>query len=364
MNKILFYSTLFCILISPAFLIAQTLSPSVISSAGGYFNAANGSLSWTMGETVIQTLQSGSNMLTEGFQQPEVQVRTLTISGPFCPGTSINVPFSSSGIISNSNVYTAQLSNAAGSFASPVNIGTLSGNATSGSIPAVIPALTPNGVGYRIRVVSSQPVFTGPDNGTNITIINNCSLTVNLTLYLQGYYNGDGLMTPTLFNQGISGNVSVVDTITVELHNSVFPYTLASSQKVLLNTNGTASCNFPVTAGNYYIAVRHRNTVTTWSANPVALSSSPTSYNFSNAITKAYGNNMILVSSGFYAFYTGDVNQDENVDLLDLADLEADINSFSFGYKTTDLNGDGNVDLLDSPIEEGNVNNFIFSNHP
>ena len=54
----------------------------------------------------------------------------------------------------------------------------------------------------------------------------------------------------------------------------------------------------------------------------------------------------------------------ENVDLLDLANLETDINDFQFGYFVTDINGDGNADLLDVPVLEENVNNFIFSNHP
>jgi len=62
--------------------------------------------------------------------------------------------------------------------------------------------------------------------------------------------------------------------------------------------------------------------------------------------------------------YSGDLNQDENIDLLDLGDIETDINNFQFGYFATDINGDGNVDLLDGPIVENNINGFIFSSHP
>jgi hypothetical protein len=65
--------------------------------------------------------------------------------------------------------FTAQLSNAAGSFALPVAIGSLT-QTTPGTIAAVIPANTTFGIGYRIRVVSSNPVVTGSDNGTNLTI--------------------------------------------------------------------------------------------------------------------------------------------------------------------------------------------------
>lgn len=47
------------------------------------------------------------------------------------------------------NVYTVQLSNASGSFSSPVNIGTLASTATSGTIAALIPAGTVSGTGYK-----------------------------------------------------------------------------------------------------------------------------------------------------------------------------------------------------------------------
>ena len=49
-----------------------SLSPQVIASMGGFFSNEAGSLSWTMGETVIATHTSAANdlYLTHGFQQP------------------------------------------------------------------------------------------------------------------------------------------------------------------------------------------------------------------------------------------------------------------------------------------------------
>ncbi len=77
-----------------------------------------------------------------------------------CAGSTTNVPFEISGSFNAGNVFTAQLSNASGSFASPVNIGTLTG-ILSGSINASIPAGTAAGAGYLIRVISSNPALTG-----------------------------------------------------------------------------------------------------------------------------------------------------------------------------------------------------------
>lgn len=85
---------------------------------------------------------------------------------------NVSVPFTLSGpagSIGAGNVVTAQLSDATGSFASPINIGTLA-TTTSGTINATIPAGTPAGTGYRIRVVSSNPVINSADNGADITI--------------------------------------------------------------------------------------------------------------------------------------------------------------------------------------------------
>ncbi|MBP7497474.1 MAG: T9SS type A sorting domain-containing protein [Bacteroidales bacterium] len=52
---------------------SQSLSPEVISSAGDFFSGANITLSWTLGEPVIETFssQDGQIVLTQGFQQPE-----------------------------------------------------------------------------------------------------------------------------------------------------------------------------------------------------------------------------------------------------------------------------------------------------
>lgn len=75
------------------------------------------------------------------------------------------------------NIFTAQLSNATGSFANPSNIGSI--NVTGGSFPnctgtinATLPTALPVGTGYRIRVISNLPLVTGSLNLDAITIDN------------------------------------------------------------------------------------------------------------------------------------------------------------------------------------------------
>jgi hypothetical protein len=87
----------------------------------------------------------------------------------YCAGATLNVSFTTDGPANAGNYFKAQLSNASGSFANPDSIGALT-TTTAGTINCVIPAGTPSGTGYRIRVVSSNPVVIGSNNGTNLTI--------------------------------------------------------------------------------------------------------------------------------------------------------------------------------------------------
>ena len=54
------------------------------------------------------------------------------VSGPLCSGSTISVPFTSTGVYNAGNVYTAQLSDASGAFTAPVVIGAVSSTANSG----------------------------------------------------------------------------------------------------------------------------------------------------------------------------------------------------------------------------------------
>jgi len=86
-----------------------------------------------------------------------------------CNGNSLTVPFSINGVFNAGNVFTVQLSNASGSFSATTNIGTRN-STLAGNINALIPINTVAGTGYRVRVVSSNPIITGSDNGLNITV--------------------------------------------------------------------------------------------------------------------------------------------------------------------------------------------------
>lgn len=53
---------------------AQTSAQQVIASAGSYTTGGSVSLSSTIGESIVTTHNAPSNMLTQGFQQPEYTI--------------------------------------------------------------------------------------------------------------------------------------------------------------------------------------------------------------------------------------------------------------------------------------------------
>ena len=49
---------------------SQSIERDVVAGSGDYFEGANASLSWTLGEIATETFSAGNIILTQGFQQP------------------------------------------------------------------------------------------------------------------------------------------------------------------------------------------------------------------------------------------------------------------------------------------------------
>lgn len=93
-----------------------------------------------------------------------ISAATLQNTNPVCVSSvqsdSIEVSFTSSGTFNTGNTYSLQLSDASGSFSSPLTIGTINSSSTSGTITGLIPAGTTN-ANYQLRITSSDPVVNG-----------------------------------------------------------------------------------------------------------------------------------------------------------------------------------------------------------
>ncbi|NHM07459.1 secretion protein [Flavobacterium sp. CYK-4] len=188
--------------------------------------------------------------------------------------------------------------------------------------------------------------------------------TLNLKLFIADYYdNSIDEMKAVKSNQGVGSSATDVDDITVELRNaSTFATDFTTT--AVLQTNGTAVVTFPALSGSYYIAVKHRSAIQTWSGSAITFSTSSVSYDFTNQANKAFGSNMTQLESGVWGFYNGDINQDEVIDNSDSDTFFVDIENSNFGYLNTDLNGDGVVDNSDLDNFYINIENSVYSNHP
>ena len=188
--------------------------------------------------------------------------------------------------------------------------------------------------------------------------------TLNLTLFLEGLYNGIS-MNKAQSSAGDQFSGTIADQITVELHHATAPYSMAGGPyTVNLNTDGSAPVTIPAALnGSYYVVVKHRNSIETWSANPVSFSGSSVAYNFSTGYSQAYGSNL-NESGGVYIIYGGDVTQDGSVDTSDMTPVDNDAADYAGGYLVTDVNGDGTIDTSDMTIVDNNGAAYVSSVTP
>ncbi|MBK6507106.1 MAG: hypothetical protein IPG02_15960 [Ignavibacteria bacterium] len=150
------------------------------------------------------------------------------------------------------------------------------------------------------------------------------------------------------------------DSVSVLIRKATSPFELVDSSVTRIDEATLTGSNLNILpAGSYYIVIRHRNGIETWSkSGGEALGSGNVLYNFTSAQSQAYGNNMTLKGTS-YCIYSGNVNQDDIIDGLDLSLVDNDAYNFSSGYFVTDLNGDDIVDASDLALCDMNASNFV-----
>ena len=66
-----------CVIIAFFLSAIAVYAQEVVSTAGSHGETTSGSLSWTVGEPVIETITDGTNTLTQGFQQSKLTVTAI-----------------------------------------------------------------------------------------------------------------------------------------------------------------------------------------------------------------------------------------------------------------------------------------------
>ena len=229
-----------------------------------------------------------------------------------------------------------------GSF-TVISNGQLNATVPSGATTGYITITTPGGTATSTSVFS---VTTPP-------------LVVNIRAFIQGYYLGNGTM-----NAAVSQNTA--DNFILRLANATPPHTIAYSAAGTLDINGYGNFTFfgPTLGSSWYIVLQQRNTLETWSASPVTLTGLTTQYDFTTNANKAYGNNQVALSQGYFGIWSGDVNQDGIIESSDYSVIENDVVNFTAGYYSSDLTGDNLVESSDYSLIENNLLLFLFTVQP
>lgn len=131
--------------------------------------------------------------------------------------------------------------------------------------------------------VNSVYLVSDPNNCLkdtfNITIVP--PVTITLHILLEGLYAGNESMYPLLKNSGMSEDLTDVDTVTILLYEPSGLSIPFSSASGILKTNGTVMVTFPkpIPSSSYYIVVKHKSSIETWSKTPVYIAGN-TSFDF------------------------------------------------------------------------------------
>jgi hypothetical protein len=318
---------------------------------------------------------SGSTLATTGHSTVDIQTyRTSSLSGcnssaPVMVSWTISIPSSLSA--SNITDVSADLSwtdlNGSAWNIEYGTIGFVQGNgtiiSTITSNPYNLTGLVQN-TNYSFYVQSNCGGNNSPWAGPyNFTTIIPTYKTFNGKVFMEGLYNtATGLMNQALGASGPEFGTNIADQITVELHNSLSTYDVSFTFSNLdIYTNGTFSITtLPATiSDSYYVVIKHRNSIETWSAIPVDFGLGNTiNYDFSVSASQAYGSNLKLMGTA-YSVFGGDATTDGTVDGSDLAAADNASSQLLSGYNPEDVNGDGIVDGSDMAMIDNNSSAII-----
>ena len=218
---------------------------------------------------------------------------------------------------------------------------------------------------FRIRPVSGLPVGTSISNEANIFFDFNppvitdphvlttglMPIRVPMKVFLGGAYDGGtGLMHDQLRADALlpvmepytalgyvatgtgprfvldgglfhaTGPDAIVDWVILELRNALTPSQIEASRFALVqrdgdvvDLDGVSAPGFETAAGNYYVAVRHRNHLGCMSATALPLSATSGLVNFTAMATTTWGTGARQVRNGTMVLWPGNVQWDDRV---------------------------------------------------
>jgi uncharacterized protein (TIGR02145 family) len=228
-----------------------------------------------------------------------------------------------------------------------------------------------------VRSGSCDPEYSGPA-GVYVSGPNNKTLIVRA--FLEGYFDvTTGLMRKT---QDCTDGMNpfdrfpgeTIDTLTVMLADTVPPWAFRyEAYGAGISADGSIVCSqIPGDLhGRFYIVIRHRQSIETWSSLPVSFAGSLITYDFTSSAGQSFGDNMRPMDSEsqVFALFCGDITgpaglPDGYVDIFDDVSVFNRSQTSDYGYFTEDLTGDGFMDIFDNVIVFNNMQTGVMINIP
>ena len=196
-------------------------------------------------------------------------------------------------------------------------------------------------------IVSAKVLLEGPYNGSGMRL----SLNSGGLIPLSQPYNGPPWNYPGTETVGAIP-ADVVDWVIVQLRSDLTTTVATRAAFIkgdgtIVDVDGASPVTVPdMSAGNYYIVIRHRNHLAVMSSSAVPLSGSSELYDFTSGLDKYHGNDARILAAGIFGMYAADVNGNGSVVLADeLTIIRA--NNLRERYDNADVTMDGAVILAD-----------------
>jgi hypothetical protein len=193
----------------------------------------------------------------------------------------------------------------------------------------------------------NDPYFSAPLN-TKFVHVNNGTTAASIS--------------PSILS--VSGNNSIVDWVFVQLRtgspgSTSVQYTKAALLQAdgdIVDMDGVSAITFTsAPAGNYYVAIGHRNHTGFRTNATIFLNGSSPALNFTdNSVALHGGFPLKAISASVSVMYVGDANFDGSVDAVDSILWETQNGLFDDYHYNADYNQDGSIDAIDAIFWESN----------
>lgn len=191
----------------------------------------------------------------------------------------------------------------------------------------------------------------------------------------QVYCNQEGLKKLTIkcipqgFYNSVNNKLNMKDTLKVYLCKMSSPYNVydsAAAKFDSINFNSVFTF-YTLNESSYFIKIKHRNSIEIWSNSYVDFSQvADLSYDFTTDDSFAYGNNEVMIDNtpSRFGMYSGDIDQDGNIDASDIINTYNDVANLASGYVASDITGDRFTDISDLLIVYNNANEGVSVDKP